>query len=55
MFYSSISSSLSAASANTWEDLLKPLMRDTSDTKATKINKLFGNCIVYIITQCTII
>ena len=39
---SSISSSLSAASANTWEDLLKSKIKILEEWKATMIIKFLG-------------
>ena len=39
---SSVSSSLSGAAANTWEDILKYHMAGLSDMKATLVNKALG-------------
>ena len=41
-YFSSISSSLSGAAANTWEDILKPRLGNISESKATLLNKGIG-------------
>ena len=42
VFISSVSSCLSGASANTWDDILKWKLSNVSDYKASLINKALG-------------
>ena len=41
-YFSSISSSLSGATANTWEDILKPRLGNISEAKASLLNRVIG-------------
>ncbi len=63
-YFSSISSSLSGATANTWEDILKPRLGNISESKATLLNRGIGLlqhstydmvCIIYLCHVCMLI